>query len=260
MYYFCYTILYVIIFLFGTAIGSFLNVCIYRLPKEESIVRVLSHCMTCGAQIQKRDLIPIFSWLRLRGKCRSCGTKISARYTLVVALNAVCYVLIFAWFGIFEQPLTAALVCLLFSALIVVFFMDLDTQLISLFVIGAIALLGMGKIVLDLVTHEGTLLSHRIGALAAFVPLMLLVLLSGERAMGRGDAELMLTAGLFLGVKRIVVALFLGLILGSVCGLIRKARTGDSKLAFGPYLSLGIAIAVFVGEPIADWFLRLCGF
>lgn len=144
--------------MFGTAIGSFLNVCIYRLPKEESIVRVPSHCMTCGAQIQKRDLIPIFSWLRLRGKCRSCGTKISARYTLVVALNAVCYVLIFAWFGIFEQPLTAALVCLLFSALIVVFFMDLDTQLISLFVIGAIALLGMRKIVLDLVTHEGTLL------------------------------------------------------------------------------------------------------
>lgn len=89
---------------------------------------------------------------------------------------------------------------------------------------------------------------------------MLLVLLSGERAMRRGDAELMLTAGLFLGVKRIVVALFLGLILGSVCGLIQKARTGDSKLAFGPYLSLGIAIAVFVGEPIADWFLRLCGF
>ena len=140
MYYVCYVLLYCIIFAFGAAIGSFLNVCIYRLPKEESLWRNNSHCMTCGTPIRKRDLIPIFSWCRLRGKCHSCGAKIPFRYTLVESLNAILYVLIFAYFGIFEQPVYAALVCLFCSALIVVFFMDLDTQLISLYVIGFIGL------------------------------------------------------------------------------------------------------------------------
>ena len=115
LYYLCYALLYCIIFAFGAAIGSFLNVCIYRLPKEESLWRNNSHCMTCGTPIRKRDLIPIFSWCRLRGKCHSCGAKIPFRYTLVESLNAVLYVLIYAYFGIFDRPLYAGLVCLFCS-------------------------------------------------------------------------------------------------------------------------------------------------
>ena len=259
MYYVCYVLLYCIIFAFGAAIGSFLNVCIYRLPKEESLWRNNSHCMTCGTPIRKRDLIPIFSWCRLRGKCHSCGAKIPFRYTLVESLNAILYVLIFAYFGIFEQPVYAALVCLFCSALIVVFFMDLDTQLISLYVIGFIGQLGVAVTVYDVCTGNSTLLSHLIGAAAASVPLFLLVILSGERAMGRGDAELMLAGGLFLGVKGVVVGLFLGLILGCIFGMIHKAKTGDSKFAFGPYLSAGMAMALVVGEPITNLYLQLCG-
>lgn len=259
MYYVCYVLLYCIIFAFGAAIGSFLNVCIYRLPKEESLWRNNSHCMTCSTPIRKRDLIPIFSWCRLRGKCHSCGAKIPFRYTLVESLNAILYVLIFAYFGIFEQPVYAALVCLFCSALIVAFFMDLDTQLISLYVIGFIGLLGVAVTVYDVCTGNGTLLSHLIGAAAASVPLFLLVILSGERAMGRGDAELMLAGGLFLGVKGVVVGLFLGLILGCIFGMIHKAKTGDSKFAFGPYLSAGMAMALVVGEPIANLYLQICG-
>ena len=193
------------------------------------------------------------------GKCHSCGAKIPFRYTLVESLNAILYVLIFAYFGIFEQPVYAALVCLFCSALIVVFFMDLDTQLISLYVIGFIGLLGVAVTVYDVCTGNGTLLSHLIGAAAASVPLFLLVILSGERAMGRGDAELMLAGGLFLGVKGVVVGLFLGLILGCIFGMIHKAKTGDSKFAFGPYLSAGMAMALVVGEPIANLYLQLCG-
>lgn len=260
MYYFCYAVLYCIIFAFGAVIGSFLNVCIYRMPKEESIWKQNSHCMTCGTPIQNRDLIPIFSWCRLRGKCRSCGTRISFRYTLVESLNAAFYVLIYAYFNPFQQPIAAGLVCLLFSALLVVFFMDLDTQLINLYIIGFIALLGTANTVYDIITGNNTLLSHLIGAFITFVPLILLVILSGERAMGRGDAYLMLAAGLFLGTKAIIIALFLGLILGCIFGMAHKLRTGDSKFAFGPYLSLGIAAAVFIGEPAADWYLRICGF
>ncbi len=261
MYYFCYALLYCIIFAFGAAIGSFLNVCIYRLPKDESLSKQNSHCMTCGTRIQKRDLIPIFSWFRLHGKCRSCGAKIPFRYTLVEALNAVCYVLIFAYFDIFSHPLGASLVCLLFSALIVVFFMDLDTQLINMYVLGVIAFLGIGMTVYHYY-YSGTdaLILHGIGALATFVPLILLVIFSGERAMGRGDAYLMFLGGLFLGAKAIIVALFIGLILGCIFGLIHKHRTGDSKFAFGPYLSIGIASAVFIGEPVASLYLHICGF
>ena len=125
---------YMVIFIFGIVIGSFLNVCIYRMPLHESIITAPSHCMTCGTPIRKRDLIPIFSWCRLRGKCHSCGAKIPFRYTLVESLNAVLYVLIYAYFGIFDRPLYAGLVCLFCSALVVVFFMDLDTQLINLYV------------------------------------------------------------------------------------------------------------------------------
>ena len=259
MYYLCYALLYCIIFAFGAAIGSFLNVCIYRLPKEESLWRNNSHCMTCGTPIRKRDLIPIFSWCRLRGKCHSCGAKIPFRYTLVESLNAVLYVLIYAYFGIFDRPLYAGLVCLFCSALVVVFFMDLDTQLINLYVLGFIGLLGIAATVYDVCTGNSTLLSHLIGAAAASVPLFLLVILSGERAMGRGDAELMLVGGLFLGVKGVVVGLFLGLILGCIFGLIHKAKTGDSRFAFGPYLSAGMALALVVGEPIANLYLQLCG-
>lgn len=260
MYYICFAILYIVIFMFGAAIGSFLNVCIYRLPKEESLAKVNSHCMSCGAFIKKRDLVPIFSWCALRGKCRSCGEKISIRYPLVESLNAILYVLIFAYFGILENPLQAIVCCLLFSALLVVFFMDLDTQLISMYVVGFIGILGIAKIILDFLNGGTSLLSHSLGVLAGFVPLMLIVIASGERAMGKGDAYLMLAGGLFLGIKAAVTALFIGLITGCIFGLIRKARTGDSQFAFGPYLAIGIAAAVFVGEPIANWYLGICGF
>lgn len=260
MYYICFAFLYIIIFMFGAAIGSFLNVCIYRLPKEESLTKVNSHCMSCGAFIKKRDLVPIFSWLMLRGKCRSCGVKISGRYPLVESLNAVFYVLIFAYFGILEAPIQAAVCCLLFSALIVVFFMDLDTQLISMYAVGFIGVLGVGQTALDLINGGASIVSHLIGAAIGFIPLMLISVASGEHAMGRGDAYLMLAGGLFLGAKPVVPAIFIGLITGCIFGLIRKARTGDSQFAFGPYLSTGIASAVFIGEPIADWYLRLCGF
>ena len=149
---------------------------------------------------------PDFQLVPAQGKCHSCGAKIPFRYTLVESLNAVLYVLIYAYFGIFDRPLYAGLVCLFCSALVVVFFMDLDTQLINLYVLGFIGLLGIAATVYDVCTGNSTLLSHLIGAAAASVPLFLLVILSGERAMGRGDAELMLVGGLFLGVK----ALWLG--------------------------------------------------
>lgn len=254
--FFCYLAIYFIIFVFGACIGSFLNVCILRLPSDESLIRGASHCMTCGEKIKKRDLIPILSWCLLKGKCRSCKAQISPRYTVVEVLNAMFYVIIFAIFGFVQQPFLPAIICLLFSCLIVVFFMDLDTQTINTGVLIAMALLGIARYFL---VGDLTWQSQLIGAFCISIPFLIIVIASRERAMGLGDALLMFSAGLLLGVKAIIIATFIGLISGSVAGLIQKHHTGSNKFAFGPWLSIGIAIGAIWGAQLADLYLKLSG-
>ena len=264
-----YIVIYTFVFLFGASIGSFLNVCIYRLPKEESLIKRNSHCMSCGTAIKRRDLIPIVSWCLLRGKCRACGAPISPRYTIVEALNAVLYLLVFLWFDVMQMPIHAILVCLLFSALIVVFFMDWDTQLISNYVVIFIAILAVLEYFLtdnmlyitDATNHasDNPLLSHIIGLFAVSVPLLLIELFSKGRAMGRGDVYLMAACGLFLGVGGAVVALFIALVTGSVAGIIQKHKSGDSVFAFGPWLSVGVAIAAIWGQQLCNLYLNFVG-
>lgn len=254
--FFSYLVIYFIIFAFGACIGSFLNVCILRLPSDESIVKGASHCMTCGEKIKKRDLIPIISWCILRGKCRNCKADISARYTVIEILNAVLYVVVFANFGFTQKPFLPAIICLLLSCLIVVFFMDLDTQTINTGILIVIALLGIARFFLS---GDLTWQSQLIGAFCISIPFLIIVIASRERAMGLGDAILMFSSGLVLGVKAIIIAAFIGLILGSVAGLIQKHRTGDNKFAFGPWLSVGIAIGSIWGTQLADIYLSVSG-
>ncbi|MCI9408654.1 MAG: prepilin peptidase [Oscillospiraceae bacterium] len=121
--------IYVMVFLFGIAIGSFLNVCIYRLPTGESLIKKNSHCMSCGTPIKWYDLIPVFSWLFLRGKCRACGSRISGRYILVESLTGILFVLTFLRFDVITDGLAyPALLCLFIAGLIVIGFEDYDTQ------------------------------------------------------------------------------------------------------------------------------------
>ena len=251
--------IYVFVFIFGACIGSFLNVCIYRLPLGESLIKRNSHCMTCGTEIRKRDLIPIISWCCLRGKCHSCGARISPRYTVVEAMNAVFYVFIFWHFDGIIMLWPAILTCLLFSALIVVFFMDWDTQLINSFVCLFIGLLGVASIFLTDEYTGLTLKSHIIGAFAVSLPLLIIALVSKEKAMGLGDVYLMAAAGVFLGTQGVLVALAIGLITGSVGGIIMKHSSGDSQFAFGPFLSVGIAAAALYGDVLGDWYMEFTG-
>lgn len=259
-----YLLLYTMVFCFGIAIGSFLNVCIYRLPKEESLVKGASHCMTCGEKIKKRDLIPIASWCILRGKCRNCKAPISPRYTIVELLTGVLFVLVFLFYGVDVNPLMACLTSLMFAALVVVFFMDWDTQLISTAVVIFIAFLGGIQMLLNQLLEtplsDLTITSQLLGALVISVPFFLIELFSKGRAMGRGDVYLMIAGGLFIGVKAVVVAAFIGMITGSIVGMILKHKTGSSKFAFGPFLSLGIAVAALYGNQLADLYLRWAGF
>jgi len=245
-----YIIFFFSIFMIGIFLGSFLNVCIYRLPKEESVIKKPSHCLKCGTKIKMVDLFPIFSWIKLKGKCRMCHEKFSIRYPLVELLNGVLWIFSFLIFGI---TIKALIISLLFSTLVLIFFMDFDTQLIS---IGVVNFIGILAILNFIFVKDVSLTGCLIGALVVSLPLLLLNVLSGGRAMGFGDVYLMAAAGLFLGIKGVAVAMFLGLVLGSIGGLINKYLTDSSRFAFGPYLALGIAVSSIWGEQIFNAYLH----
>lgn len=252
---------YTMIFLFGISIGSFLNVVILRLPRNESLIKRSSHCMTCGAKIRARDLIPVFSWLALKGKCHSCGEKISPRYPIVESLNGLLFVLTF-W--VFDINAESIITCILMSLLIIVGFMDWDTMEIDERILGMIALLVIPS---QIFTDQSTIEQRIIGALIISVPFFIIGEVSrgfikkkfGEdfRAIELGDTLLMIVAGAYLGTKAIIVSAFLGIIIGAVAGLINKIISGESKFAFGPFLSVGIAIGALWGNDIAQWYLNL---
>jgi leader peptidase (prepilin peptidase)/N-methyltransferase len=254
-----------IIFLFGICIGSFLNVVIIRLPMENpedrSLTKRSSHCMTCGTPIRPIDLIPVFSWIFLRGKCHSCGEKISVRYPIVESLNGILYVLTFM---VLDINAKAIITCVLMSLLIVIAFMDWDTQEIDLVIVGLILLLAVPAAIF---TDDVKLIHRIIGALAISVPFFIIGEVSrpiirkkyGEdfRAIEQGDTALMVAAGALLGTQAVIVSAFVGIIAAALGGIIIKAITKDSKFAFGPYLAIGIAVAMLWGNNIADWYISL---
>lgn len=250
-----------VIFIFGIVIGSFLNVVIIRLPRDESLIKRSSHCMTCGTKIRPIDLIPVFSWIFLRGKCHNCGEKISPRYPIVESLNGILYVLTFM---ILDINAKAIITCLLMSLLIVVGFMDWDTQLIDMKIVIPIFLLAIPAAIF---TDDVPLVHRIIGALAISVPFFIIGEVSrpiirktkGEdfRAIELGDTYLMFAAGALLGTQAIIVSALLGIVAAAIFGVIIKLVTKDSKFAFGPYLSIGIAVAMLWGNDIAQWYIGL---
>ena len=228
-----YTILsYSLIFIIGIFVGSFLNICIYRLPQEKSVFKNAPYCQQCEAHIKLFDLIPIFSWFILKGRCRACNEKFSIRYPAVELITGLLWILVFNALGF---NLIAILIALLFSTLIVIFLMDWDTQLISIAAVNFIGLLSIANIIF---VHEHKIYDYLLGAIIVSLPLLLIHIFSRGLAMGLGDVYLMAGAGLFLGIKGVTVAIFIGLFLGSICGLIIKYVTKSSRFAFGPYLSV----------------------
>ncbi|MBP3421079.1 MAG: prepilin peptidase [Lachnospiraceae bacterium] len=243
------TVLYAMIFLYGIVIGSFLNVCILRIPLKESVAKERSHCMSCGYQLAWFDLIPLFSYIFLGGKCRKCKTHISLQYPLVEALNGVLYVLIFLVNG---WSIDSVIYCLLTSALIVLSVIDFRTYEIPIGINLFILALGL----IHLVFHLGDWLEYGIGLLAVSGFLWILYQLSGGTAIGGGDVKLMGAAGLLLGWKLAIVAFLLGCILGSVIHIIRMKMSGaERRLAMGPYLAAGIFIAALWGNQFLNWYL-----
>ena len=245
-------LLYIVIFLYGIVIGSFLNVLIYRLPKKENIVTTRSHCMSCGYQLKWYDLVPIFSYLVLGGRCRKCKTRISVQYPIIEALNGCLYLIVFYKFGMSVDSL---LYCLLFSALLTLSVIDFRTYEIPIGINVFILLLGLVRVITDWTNWA----DYLIGFLAVSVFLYLIYIITHGRGIGGGDVKLMAVCGLVLGWKLILLGFFLGCIIGSICHLIRmKISHADHVLAMGPYLSVGVMIAALWGSQMINWYLTVC--
>ncbi len=253
-------IFYIFAFIFGAVVGSFLNVCICRLPKNESIVFPPSHCPTCDYRIPWYDNVPIISYLILRGRCRSCKARISIQYPLVELVNALLTLFLFMRFG----PTFAFLVLFLFcSAMVVVTFIDLEHQIIP----DAISLPGIvaGFIFSFFIPQLGWL-NSLIGILVGGGSLWLVAsgyeLLTKKEGMGGGDIKLLAMMGAFLGWKAIPFIIFVSSLIGSVIGItVMLMRKKDAKLAipFGPFLALGAVLYIFFGRQLIHLYLSLSG-
>lgn len=244
---------YIIIFIFGITIGSFLNVCIYRVPLGESIVTAPSHCMTCGRKLKWYDMVPVFSWLVLGGKCRNCKSKISVQYPIIEGVNGILYVMICAVNGL---EWSSVIYCFMASALLVLSIIDWRTYEIPFGINVFLFVLGVAMTILDRVN----LAEHLIGMICVSGLLGILYLLTGGRAIGGGDIKLMFACGLILGWKLILLAFFLGCIIGSVVHIIRMSvKKAGRMLAMGPYLSAGILLAALWGNAWINWYLSLLG-
>lgn len=244
-------IIYPLVFIYGILVGSFLNVCIYRIPKHESIVTVPSHCMSCGYGLKWYDLVPVFSWLCLRGKCRKCKEPISVQYPLIEALNGILWLLTIHVCGLTVEGI---LYCCLVSALIVLSVIDFRTYEIPFGINVFIGVLGVVRLVTDL-KHWYL---YAIGAVLVSGIFYLVLVLSKGRAMGGGDVKLMAAAGLLLGAGEIFLAMLIGCLFAVIIHPIRMKVSGeDHALAFGPYLAIGIYISALVGTPIINWYLGM---
>lgn len=244
---------YIIVFIYGAVIGSFVNVCICRIPRKESIVKVRSHCENCGYVLKWYDLVPICSYLFLGGKCRKCGTKISVQHLFMEVLNGALYVLVF---HVCKISVESLLYCLAGSALLVLSVIDFKTYEIPVGCNYFIGALGFIRIATD---YQNWSL-YLIGAVSVSLFLFLLYVLSRGRAIGGGDIKLMAAAGLLLGWKLILLAFGIGCVVGSVTHLIRmKVSKEDHVLAMGPYLSVGIMMAALWGNRFLQWYLGSMG-
>lgn len=251
-------ILYVLRFLFGACIFSFLGVVIYRLPLGESIVAGRSHCTICGRTLKAWELIPGFSYIFLGGKCKECKTKIPVRDFICEVLGGVAFLFCGYRFGLGATgiiSLRGMTSFIYLGILLVVALIDWDTQIIYDRFHIMILLLAVGELFLD---PSHGIIDRLIGAVIIAVPMLLLTLII-PGAFGGGDIKLMFVSGLFLGTGPIVCAMFLGLLTGGAYGaymLGRKKLDKKDVFAFGPFLAFGLAVAALYGDQLVRWYLQ----
>ncbi len=249
------------VFICGAMTGSFLNVCIVRLPLEKSIIFPGSHCVACRTPIRWYDNIPLISWLVLGGRCRACKEKISFRYWLVELITGLMFVVLYCHYGM--QPVLVPYLVMV-SGFIVATFVDFEHRIIPDEVsIGGMAaglvfslfvpqlhgvhspFLGVGLSALGLLAGGG----------AIYLMGMIGDLVFRKETMGGGDVKLMGMIGAFMGWKLALLTFFLSPFFGAVYGIVEKIRTKDSTIAYGPFLILGALVSLFWGDLIIQYVL-----
>ncbi|NFQ08110.1 A24 family peptidase [Clostridium sp. CMCC3677] len=246
---------YGLVIILGLVIGSFLNVCIYRIPLEQSISYPPSHCASCNHKLKPIDLVPIFSYLFLKGKCRYCKEKISIIYPLVEILNSILYIIIFLNYGLSLEFFKYSI---LSSLLIVIGMIDYKTQDIytSTIIFGVIS--SVIFIIIDYLVNKNAISTYILGGIIGFLALGIIVIIT--KGMGIGDAEITLVCGLFLGIKGVIVTLFLGIIIGGIVAVIilaLKLKDAKDSMAFGPCLSIGAIMYMLWGDMIINIYFRI---
>jgi leader peptidase (prepilin peptidase)/N-methyltransferase len=268
--------LYITVFILGAVVGSFLNVCIYRIPRGLSIILPSSRCPSCNSPIELWNNIPILSYFFLGGKCKYCKSRISIRYPLVESLNALIYVFVLWRLG-YESSGSFIYIPVYFafvSSLIVITFIDLEFQIIPnrITLPGIIVSLIFGSTVLPDPFSRSYLLkmTSGTGAFTSLTGIILggglfyLIALIGEvifkkEAMGGGDIKMMAMIGGVLGWKGVILTTFLGSLIGSIVGIsliILKGKEWGSRIPFGPYLAVGALVNILSGQEIVRWYLH----
>jgi leader peptidase (prepilin peptidase)/N-methyltransferase len=251
-----YGIEIILIFILGLIVGSFSNVCIYRIPRNESIIYPASHCPKCCSNISPKDNIPLLSYILLKGKCRNCKSKISIQYPIIEFLTGLIYLIVYLTYGLSIQSL---IFIILSSALVIIAFIDLNVQIVP----DVISLPGIviGLIISFFVPYI-SFINSALGVVAGG-GIILIIGLAGsvifkKEAMGGGDVKIAAMIGAFLGWRYIIISLFLGFFLGALAGIfliMSKIKSREDTVPFGPFIVLGSFITLLWGEKIISWYI-----
>ncbi len=248
----------IVIFLFGMCVGSFLNVCIYRLPISKSIVYPPSACPRCGYQIRYYDNIPVLSYLFLRGRCRQCRVHIPVRYPLIELLSGLAAAGIYFKFGLTPQ---ASVYYLFISILLVITFIDIDYKIIpNVISLPGIPIFFLASFLTPAVTYQESLLGILAGGGSLFLVAWGYTLMTKKEGMGGGDIKLLAMIGALLGWRGVFFTIFVSSAVGTLVGLGVMTYTRSSmKLAvpYGPFLSIGAIAYIFFGPALIYWYLTL---
>lgn len=243
-----------ILFVLGLVTGSFINVVIYRFPRGKSLISPPSRCPTCDHRLGPAELIPLVSYLALRGKCRHCSTRISPRYISVEVATGLLFVTVPAFKAFtFESMGFLFLLCLLLA----ISFIDIDFRRIPNVMLGVG--LGVGIILKLIDPAARTLQAWGDAGLGMLVGggVMMIIYIAGRGGIGAGDLKLMIMIGFFVGMPGVIKVMMIGFIIGAAYGLIMiltRRLTRKSMIPFGPFLSIGALIEIFFGEMIMSWF------
>lgn len=244
------------IFIVGLCLGSFLNVCIYRLPENRSIVRPPSACGVCGRPIRWYDNIPVLSYIALRGRCRHCKASFSVRYPIVELLTGLFALAI--WFQFGPTPQSAVYFAFI-ASLLVITFIDIDHRIIP----DVISLPGIGlgfgcSFLVPHLSWSNSLIGILVGGGVLFLVIYGYYLVTGVMGMGLGDVKLLAMIGAFIGWQGVLFTIMASSFIGTIVGVAEMIRTRQGlKLAipFGPFLAMGAVLYIFFGPQLIEWYL-----